>query len=167
MPRGKKMKQHKTTITLIQNDPLTSFLVRDYFNLPRSEALMSSLLRRNLGQADLVLCLLRLRDKTRNDWHRVFTHYINRLVGHPIFIGQPCLLHYRINGHAPRVIQRSANDRRITWVTPNNPRDPHSQAYLRWTDFRVGRSISQLRIRGHKRRDIYHAIKKEWIKVES
>jgi hypothetical protein len=160
------MKQHKTTITLIQNDALTSYLVRDYFNLPRKEALMSALLSRQLGQADLVLCLLRLRDKSRNDWHRVFTHYINRLVGHPIFIGQPCLLRYRINGQAP-TIQRRGGDRRIVWVLPANPRQPFTQAHLRWSEFRVGRSISQLRLRGHKRRDIYHAIEKGWIKVES
>jgi len=157
------MRQHTATLVLIQRDQLTAYLIRDYFDLPRTENLMSALLSRHLGQADLVLALLRIRDHSSKDWRNVLSHYIRRLVGKPIKICTPCLLKYRMNG-TPSCTYRDPSPR-ITFVTSRNPRDPTSQAFLRWPDFKVGRTLNQLRVRGHKRRDIKHAIAQGWIQV--
>jgi len=163
------MKHYQTTIVLISKDELTSFLIRDYFDLPRKEALISALLSRDLGQADLVKALLHFMDHaTNHDWWRVHRHYVHRLVGRPIQVGPPCLLKYKANGRSPSALYpKHPHDRRIVWTSPHNPRQPGTMAHLRWADIKVGRTISQLRARGHKLRDIHTAIKRGWIRIEN
>lgn len=156
--------KHSLTLAMMNRDRRTAFLMRDYFDLPRTKALTPSLLDRGLGQADIVLALLRLRDQ-RTTYSRVFSSYIELLVGHPIVVGPACLLHYKTNGAKPSVV-RSIDDRRIVYVIPDNPRQPKTEAYLRWCEFRVGRTIGQLRVRGIKKRDIRRAVRRGWIKVE-
>jgi hypothetical protein len=153
---------HCTTIAALGRDKPLRYLIRDYFSLPKTTALMPALLARRLGQADLVLCLLRLRDG-HPALRESAEGYITRLVGHPILYGPPCLLHYRSNG-APSVgADRSP---RISWVNPTNPRLPRTEAFLRWPEYRVGRTESQLRSRGVTRRDFRRAIRRGWIKLE-
>lgn len=161
------LSRHVRTIALLNRDSLVSFLLRDYFDLPRKETLFSCLLSRGLGQADLVLALLHLRDaQTNPDWRRVMSHYVRRLVGRPILVGEPCLLRYRSNGSCPRVVRLLPNDRKIIWVQPENPRMPGTEAYLRWPELKPGRSVAQLRARGVTRRDLRRAERKGWVRFE-
>lgn len=160
--------RHCLTITMLNRDPLASFLLRDYFDLPRSHSLMASLLDRGLGQADLVLALLHLRDAMhhRSDAARLLCFYVHRLVGRPILVGPSCLLLYKTNGHAPRISRPVQADRRLIWVSPVNPRQPNTEAHDRWEAFRPGRTVAQLRSRGITRRDLRKAERKGWVRFE-
>ncbi len=153
---------HARTVARLNNDTGLKYLIRDYFSLPRTTALMPALLSRALGQADLVLCLLRLRDAHAGVRLACEAH-ITALVGHPISIGPGCLLRYRDDGRLHVALDRTP---RITYVVPVNPRQPHTDAYLRWPEYRVGRSIAQLRVRGVKPKDIRTATRRGWIRLE-
>lgn len=147
----------------IGRDRPLKYLVRDYFALPQHKALMPALLARGLGQADLVLCLLRLRDAHRGLRTAAEAH-IAGLVGHPIVVGPPCLSGYRARG--TRHVARGPSDPRIAWVAPENPRLPRTEAHMRWTEYRVGRTEAQLRARGITRRDFRKALRRGWITME-
>lgn len=153
---------HWKTIAQLATHRDLKYLVRDYFSLPKSQALMPALLAKRLGQADLVLCLLRLRDQ---HWgmRTQFESHITSLVGHPIHYGPTCLQSYRTG---PTRIVRSKDERRITFVSTTNPRQPGTEAHLRWCEYRVGRTVGQLLVRGVTKRDIRKAIESGWIKVE-
>ncbi len=137
------------------------FLIRDYFNLPRHQALMPAILKKRINHADLVLCLLHLRDT-----HRAVTtpceQHIATLMGHPITTGQPCL--QRLNTTAAT---RTPDDRRIISITKSNPRQPNTKPYFQWREYRVGRSIKQLMVRGITRRDLRTAVKRGWVTLEA
>jgi hypothetical protein len=158
------LKKHSLVVAMMNRDTTTAFLLRDYFDLPRHTTLMSCLLHKQLGQADLVLALLRLRDRRPRN-HRVLGAYIELLVGHPITVAPTCLLRYATNTSHPRVV-RSRDERKITFVLGTNPRAPATAAHLRWCEFRVGRSLGQLYVRGVTKRDVRKAVRKGWIKVE-
>ena len=153
---------HYRTIARLGRDRTIKYLVRDYFGLPRAPALMPALLRCGLGQADLVLCLLRVRDahvglRTAAEAH------IAALMGHPIVVGRPCLLGLRSRVTGPQAKQAP----RIAWVAPENPRLPRTEAYLRWCEYRVGRTEAQLRSRGITRRDFRKAVRRGWVRMEA
>lgn len=154
------LRKHSLVVTMMNRDRATAYLLRDYFSLSKRPTLMASLIERRLGQADLVLALLKLRDRHRI---RLLGAYIELLVGHPILVGPSCLRDYRAG---PTKTVRSSDDRRITFVTPGNPRAPMTDAHLRWCEFRVGRSIGQLLVRGVTKRDIRRSIRRGWIAVE-
>lgn len=158
------LKKHSLVVSMMNRDRATAFLLRDYFDLPRDQTLMSGLLNKRLGQADLVLALLRLRDRNMHDRH-ILGAYIELLVGHPIIVAPSCLLHYSLSTPRPRVV-KSKDERKITYVTNTNPRAPATAAHLRWCEFRIGRSIGQLYVRGVTKRDVRKAVRKGWIKVE-
>jgi hypothetical protein len=158
------LKKHSLVVAMMNRDTTTAFLLRDYFDLPRHTTLMSCLLRKQLGQADLVLALLRLRDQRLGNRH-LLGAYVELLVGHPITVAPSCLLKYATNTSYPRVV-RSKDDRKITYVAPANPRAPTTDAYLRWCEFRVGRSLGQLYVRGVTKRDVRKAVRRGWIRVE-
>ena len=162
------MHKHARSVAAMGRDQLTSYLVRDYFGLPRGRTMMASLLSAGLGQADLVLCLLRLRDRASPDHGRLLSYYVRRLVGRPIQRGAPCVLHYYVNGHAPRVVRPAptAEDRRVVWVASANPRQPNTSAAARWASFRIGRTVAQLRARGVTKRDIRRAERRGWVRFE-
>lgn len=163
--RGPRMlHRHSHTIAMMNRDRVTRYLLCDYFQLRRGATLMSSLCDQGLGQADLVLALLRLRDQCRTPYARIYGCYITLLVGHPITVGPACLLQYRVNGHPTAI--RSTDDRRLTFVLPDNPRQPRTEAHLRWCQFQVGRTVAQLRVRGVTKRDIRRAVRRGWIKLE-
>lgn len=154
--------KHSLVVTMMGRDRTTNYLLRDYFNLRRGTALMSALLTCGLGQADLVLALLRLRDQATTH-RRVLGSYIELLVGHPILVGPACLLNYRLP--TTRIV-RSKDERRITFVLGENPRAPATEAYLRWCEYRVGRTVGQLLVRGITKRDIRKSQRRGWIKIE-
>lgn len=154
--------RHYRTVAMIANNQSLKYLLRDYFALPQRQALMPALLARGLGQADLVLALLRLRDRHHGVRLACESH-IATLVGHPITVGPGCLVYYRVNGPAH---VRQDTSPRITYVVPRNPRQPHTDAYLRWPEFRVGRSVAQLKMRGIKAKDLRVVQQQGWIRLE-
>lgn len=154
--------KHYRTVAIIARDPRLKYLIRDYFDLPRTQALMPALLAKRLGQADLVLALLRIRDR-HGDQRQMCEHFITTLIGHPITIGPGCLLRYATNGK-PTV--RLDTTPRITYVHPVNPRLPSTDAYYRWPEFKVGRSVAQLKARGIKAKDLRVVQRNGWVKLE-
>src|SRR5579859_6321259 len=78
--------RHHRTIANLSSNPDLKYLIRDYFDLPRWQSLLPAMLARGLGQADLVLCLLRLRDRHRAARCACELH-IAALVGRPIVLG--------------------------------------------------------------------------------
>ena len=151
------LRHHARTIVTMQ--PSLKAKVRAYFGLPADVALTPAMYQRGLGQADLVLALLRIEH-----WNARFV--IGLLVGKPITIGSPCLLHYRTNGLPTVVPSTDWDARRIASVIPDNPRQPGTDAYLRWHQYQAGRTIGQLRVRGVRRRDIRRALRQGWITLE-
>ncbi len=137
-------------------------LIRDYFTLPIRDALLPAMLARGLGQADLVFCLLHLRD-AHPGLRSAAESYITMLVGQPIKIGPSCLQSYRVNGKPRSTLDRSP---RIVHVHHTNPRLPNTEAFLRWPEFKVGRSTAQLRARGLKPKDIRLAARNGWIQLQ-
>lgn len=156
------MLHHARTVAQIGRDRDLRYLIRDYFALPKHQALMPALLARSLGQADLVLCLLRLRDRHASLRSSAEAH-IAALVGHPICVGPGCLLLYRSNGPAH---VRQDRTPRVTYVTPVNPRQPNTEAYLRWPEYKIGRSVAQLKMRGIRAKDLRIARERGWIRLE-
>lgn len=154
-------KHHRTIAHLNQSKAL-KYLIRDYFALPTAIALMPALLAKGYGQADLVLCLLRLRD-AHSALRRALEAHIAALVGHAIVSCPSCLLAYR---SGPTKVVRSRDDRRITYVYADNPRQPGTEAHMRWCEYRVGRTLGQLYVRGVSKRDVRRAITNGWVKVE-
>lgn len=158
------LRKHAHALALMSADKQIKHAVCEYFTVPKTSrrfALTPILYQRGLGQADLVLALLRIS-------HPRARHYIELLIGHAITICAPCLLSYgNRNTSRPTVTRPEEPDtRRILWVNPTNPRQPGTQANLRWAWFQVGRSVGQLRVRGVKRRDIRKAADMGWIKLE-
>ncbi len=154
--------RHHQTVAHLTSHRELKYLIRDYFSLPRTTALMPALLARRLGQADLVLCLLRLRD-AHSALRYAAEGHITQLVGHPITIGPGCLLLYRCNGLPSATLDRSP---RIVWVADVNPRQPNTDAHQRWAEYKLGRSVAQLRARGVALRDIRRAKARGWIRLE-
>lgn len=153
------LRKHAAVIAELARDRLLAYHVRTYFCLPHRTAITPAMYQRGLGQADLVLALLRIE-------HPRAREFIEKLIGHPIVIGPSCLLMWRTNG-AP-VVQRSVDptDRKIAWVHPTNPRQPGTDAHMRWCQYQVGRTVGQLRTRGVRRRDIRLAARRGWIQFE-
>jgi len=154
--------KHYRTVAQINADVPIKYLLRDYFDLPRWQAIMPALLARALGQADLVLALLRIRDR-HCDARAACEHHVAMLIGHSIQFGRPCLIAYRTNGPPSVRLDRSP---RIAWVHPTNPRQPNTDAWYEWREYRVGRTVAQLRARGLKPRDIRRTRARGWIKLE-
>ncbi len=156
--------RHHSTVADLAFDTNLKYLVRDYFNLPARKNLLSAMLDSGLDHADLVLGLLHLRDRHHPQPVAVAAGaFIERLVGHPIAYGTPCLAGYRCGPATHAKLDRSP---RLVWVTPTNPRHPGTTAYQRWPEYRVGRSVAQLRIRGVKPKDLRIAQRNGWIKLE-
>lgn len=154
------LRKHAAVIGRINNDPQIKSKILQYFGIVRSpEYLTPVLYQRGLGQADLVLCLLRIGGARA----RV---YVEQLIGHSITIGPPCLLLYRTNGKPRPAHQRAADDRKVIFVVPGNPRVSNTGAALRWNEVKLGKTVSQLRSRGVWKRDIRIALKRGWIKLE-
>jgi len=156
--------RHHRTIANLSSNPDLKYLIRDYFDLPRWQSLLPAMLARGLGQADLVLCLLRLRDRHRAARCACELH-IAALVGRPIVLGPPCLRLWRA-GPVPVHAEGRDARRRITYVVDANPRQTGTEAHLRWREYRIGRTVAQLLVRGVTKRDLRKAVRRGWVKVE-
>lgn len=148
------LRKHLQTIASMRRRPVLLYQVRRYFDLP-SVPLHVAMRRRGLGQADLVLCLLRINTPAS-------LHYVEMLIGKPITRAQACLLRYRVNGARPTV----ARQPRVTWVVPVNPCRKSTELRLRFSEFRPGRTLEQLLVRGITRRDIRMAQRRGWVQMQ-
>ena len=119
--------------------PVVRMRVLNYFKLPPLRgSLFDQLSSENLGQADLVLCLLRINDAQS-------LRLAERLVGHPIVVCPPCL---RLK-HARLPTRRYADgDVRVRVVKRHNPFLPTCPAFQRWRMLRDGMLLSEYRARG-------------------
>lgn len=151
------LRKHAAIIARINADAQIKAKLLAYFDIPPTPYLTPVLYQRGLGQADLVLALLRCGGLQGRS-------YVELLVGRPITVGAPCLLLYRRNGRP--TVSRQPVDRRITFVQAANPRQPNTEASLRWPEFKLGRTVSQLRARGCTKRDIRRATRMGWIVFE-
>src|SRR4051812_46321346 len=129
--------KHSHTIAMINRDRHVKYLLRDYFQLPRTTSLMPAFIARQLGQADIVLALLHLRDNCHTPYRRLFSFYITMLVGRPIQVGERCLLKYVVNGKPLACRASDGTDRRVTYVHKHCPRASNTPAALRWAEVRV------------------------------
>ncbi len=145
-------RKHLQTVALINRDRVLRARVRLYFRL-RPGTLGPLLRRAGLGQADLVLCLLRLGELR---WAEI-------LVGKPIVYGPSFRTVLSQTGKKNQRVDRSP---RVVFVQPHNPRKTCTRAHDRFEHFRVGRTEQQLRVRGVTRKDIRKALKWGWIRME-
>lgn len=162
------MLKHAATVAKLNHDRATAYLLRDYFSLRRGVALMPALLERGLGQADLVLALLRLRDRhtmSRTPGPSPLCTYIESLVGHPMTIDHTCLsgLH---RPPPPRHPPCTPDERRIVRKVAYNPRQPNTHGHALWSHFQVGRTVAQLRARGVPARELRRAVQMCWIVLD-
>lgn len=149
------LRRHLQTIALVERVPALLYRVRRYFMLP-SIPLALAMRRARLGQADLVLCLLRVGTRTARK-------FVERLIGRPIQVSRPAELHYvRANGAAPRI----ARVPRITSVVPENPCRRSTRFFQNFALFRIGRTMAQLIARGLTRREVRLASRRGWIVME-
>lgn len=126
--------------------------ILDYFKLPRVRDHLADVLPSvGLGQADLVLCLLRVNTREAR-------RLVERVVGKPILVCPPCLRHAR--RPPPPVLAGP----RVTYVGPNlfggGRRD-------RFAMLRPGMTVSQYISRGGNHRDLRVARKRGLLRIAS
>lgn len=148
------LRRHLQTVALVERAPAVLYRIRRYFALP-SIPLALALRRRRLGQADLVLCLLKIGTRRARQ-------FVERLIGKPIRVSRPAELHYRSNGAQPRI----ARVPRITSVVRENPCRRSTRFWSSFWEFRVGRTVAQLLARGVRRRELRLAVRRGWIVME-
>jgi len=141
-----------TAVASVDADRVVSFLVRRALRLSR-RPMIYALSERGLGQADLVLALLRVGTRPALD-------LVARVVGRPVLRCPSQYLRWPVNG-VPRVVVP-----RIRLVV-DNPRRPNTDAHDRFAAaFRDGATIEACRARGATRRDVRRALREGWIVVE-
>lgn len=140
-----------TAVASVDRDRVVSLLVRRELGLSR-RPMLYALSERGLGQADLVLALLRVG--TRGS-----LTLVERVLGRPI-LRCPCVwLRWPING-SPRVSRAP----RFRLVVSGNPRRPNTDAHARFAvAVRDGLTAEQMRLRGATRRDVRRARREGWI----
>lgn len=142
-----------TAVACVDRDPVVSFLVRRHLGLDRHRPMLYALSARNLGQADLVLALLRIGT-------RPAMALVERVVGRPVRLC-PCVwLRWPVNGRP-----RTRLLPRFRLAVSNNPRRPNTPAHARFeVAVRDGFTIEQMRLRGATRRDVRRALREGWIR---
>lgn len=145
--------RYATAVASVDRDRVVSFLVRRHLGLSR-RPMLYALSERGLGQADLVLALLRIG--TAPALARA-----ELVVGRPILHCRSQWLRWPVNG-VPRV----SSPPRIRAVV-DNPRRPSTPAHDRFASaFRVGRTIEECRVHGATKRDVRSASRRGWIVIE-
>lgn len=142
--------RYATAVASVDRDRVVSLLVRRDLRLCPRRPMLYALRARFLGQADLILSLLRVN--TRGS-HALIT----RILGRPILVLPSCYLRWPVNG-VPRV-----RVPRIARVLAN-PRRPNTEAHARFDEaFRPGRTVEEARARGATGRDVKLARRHGWI----
>lgn len=146
------LQAHRRTISRASGDLRTAIL--DYFKLPHlRDPLTDILMSVNLGQADLVLCLLRINT-------REALRLAERVVGKRITICPPCLRFAR--ARPPRALP-GKDERVITWVGENKFNGGRAH---RFSLLRPGMLLSQYVARGGRKRDVRVALSRGLVRVE-
>lgn len=147
------LRKHLQGLALITRIPALEYRVRQYFALG-SDHLFVELRLAGLHQADVVLALMRIGT---NAARRI----AESLIGRSITVAPACKFLWRVNGALPSVGRQPM----ITWVTPKFPALRASKLAKVVCEFRVGRTLEQLRNRGVTRWDIRRAAARGWIHV--
>lgn len=141
--------RYLTAVASVDADLVVALLVRRDLRLSR-RPMVYALAAEALGQADLVLSLLRINTRGSR-------RLVARILGRPILVIPAAYLRWPING-VPRV-----QIARISRVICN-PRRPHTPAHDRFAQaFRAGRTIEELRVHGATARDLRMARRRGWI----
>lgn len=140
-------------VAAVDSDRVVSFLVRRELGLSR-RPMIYALSERGLGQADLVLALLRVNTGPA-------IAQVEHILGRPV-LRCPCqYLRWPVNG-VPRVVSP-----RLRLVEPD-PRRPNTPAAARWHQtFRDGATVEAVRARGATRRDVRLALRRGWAVLEA
>lgn len=150
---------HAAVLTLIDRDACLGQSLRHYFCLAPRGPLLLQMQLDGLGQADLVLGLLRIGG-------RVARHRAEEVIGRPITTFPPTLLRWRTNTQTPS-LARPCRAPVVTYVIGANPRKPGTRAHAAFEAFRAGRTVEQLRVRGVRTRDVTSALRRGWIAMET
>jgi hypothetical protein len=146
--------RYLTAVARVDRDRVVSILVRRDLELSSKAGMPYALKRRGLGQADLVLSLLRIN--TRGSMILV-----ELIIGRPITLCPGVFLAWRLNGRP--TVRRSP---RIVHVV-DNPRKPKTRAHAIFdAAFKRGLTIEQARARGARNRDVRGALRRGWIRLE-
>jgi hypothetical protein len=141
--------RYATAVASVDRDRVVSYLVRRDLRLT-TRPMLYALAERQLGQADLVLALLRINTRGSRA-------LIARIMGRPILVLPSYYLRWPVNGvprvHVPRIARVLAN-----------PRKPNTTAHARFDQaFRPGRTVEEARAHGATRRDVRMARRCGWI----
>jgi hypothetical protein len=141
---------------------ITEYLLR-YFDLweprgrPPSWRLSHALAEAGVGQADVVLALLRSDQED-------FRHCAEALVGRPIYRAPRTALPAAPPPRGDSA--RTGDERRVTRVVGHNPRLPSTPAWHRHRIFRPGMTVRQFLTRGGRRGDVRLAVRRGWVELE-
>jgi hypothetical protein len=149
------LRRHLPAIAAITRAPSLEYRVRRYFDLD-SSPLIASCRHAGLSQADLVLCLVRIGTPRA----RVI---VESLINKPIHIAPACRLTWSYNKQEPSVRRQPM----ITRVMDMRgvPLRRGTRLALCYPEFKCGRTLQQLQMRGVSRGDIRRAVKRGWISV--
>jgi hypothetical protein len=145
--------QHARVVNAMSRD-VVRYLMQ-YFKTPlmRGWPPSSRLAEVEVGQADVVLALLRAD----------FIDQAEALMGHRIIRCPPCL-----RPRAPLVMQDNvAPDRRRVLRVLHNTRAPNTPAHYRFGIFRPGMTIEQFLVRGGTRLDVRIALRRGLVELEA
>lgn len=145
--------RYLAAVASVDKDQVVSILVRRDLRLP-PRPMPYALAACHLGQADLILSLLRINTRGSR-------RLIERVLGRPILLCPGVHLAWRVNGKP--LVRRSP---RIVSVV-DNPRKPNTTAYDRFgRAFKPGRTVEQCLAHGARKRDLRGALRRGWIVLE-
>lgn len=147
------LRRHLSAIAAVTRTPALEYKLRRYFALD-SSPLIVSCTRARLSQVDLVLALMRINTPRS----RVIT---SSLIGRPITIGPACRLSWSYNKQDPSISTQPV----VTWVDNTVLLRRGTRLALTYPEFKCGRTLDQLTMRGVSRSDIRRAMKRGWIKM--
>lgn len=142
------LRKYLVAIAAISSTPALSYRVRQYFGLG-SRPLIIELRHAELSHADIVLCLLRINTERART-------IIASLMGKPITIGPACRLVWPDNRQSPIVRSQPT----VTRVNLDIVVRRRTRLHACLPEFRIGRTLDQLRMRGVSRGDIKRAVRK-------
>jgi hypothetical protein len=142
--------------TLLGLDPTVHDYLRGYFHSPGT-TITATINDHNLGQADLVLALLR--------GPPTLHAAAEALVGRPI-VRLPPVMPKPLPKLPPPPETPLADRRKVLAVAPN-PRLPTTPAFHRYREVRVGRTVAQLLRRGVTRKDVREAVRNGWVRLSA
>lgn len=147
------LRKYLTAIAAITHTPSLEYRVRRYFGLG-SRPLIIELRQAELAHADIVLALLRFGTPRSRK-------IVESLMGKPITIGPACRLVWPDNRQLPLVRTQPT----ITSVNLDITVRRRTRLHTCLPEFRVGRTLDQLRMRGVSRGDIKRAVRRGVIQL--